>query len=350
MSSSTQNTTSFPQRPTMKQVAALAGVGIKTVSRVINAEAGVSAATHERVISAVRALNYQHDIYAGSLRRSDRRTLTLGLLVGSVANPFSGAVNRAVEDCAGQHGIAVLAVSLDDDAAREQELVTALLRRRADALILTTVTPNQSYLLPEMARGTPIIFVDREPAGVEADVVVSDNAKGAGDATRHLLERGHRRIAFLGDRSDIQTVRERRRGFFEALGELGVPTSRVIAMDNVEDEEKARSVVSDLLALADPPTAIFSSQNLITVGTIRALHERGAQHSVAHVGFDDLLLADMVEPAITVISQDPTRIGTIAAERALARLAGDTQPFHTYVVPTRLIVRGSGEISPGVRE
>ena len=350
MSNSMSSAAQISQRPTMKQVAALAGVGTKTVSRVINAEPGVSAAMYERVTTAVRALNYQHDIYAGSLRRSDRRTFTLGLLVGSVANPFSGAVNRAVEDRASQQGIAVLAVSLDDDAAREQGLVTALLRRRVDALILTTITPNQSYLLPEMARGTPIVFVDREPAGIEADVVVSDNANGASNATRHLLERGHRRIAFLGDRADIQTARERRRGFFDAVGELGVPTSQLIAVDNIEDEEKARSIVSELLSLADPPTAIFSGQNLITVGTIRALHEHGAQNTTAHVGFDDLLLADLVEPAITVISQDPARIGTIAAERALAQLAGDTQPFRTYAVPTRLIVRGSGEILPRVRD
>ncbi|HEY5320487.1 MAG TPA: LacI family DNA-binding transcriptional regulator [Galbitalea sp.] len=333
-------------RPTMRQVASLAGVGIKTVSRVINGEAGVSAATHARVTAAIEALNYQHDIYAGSLRRSDRRTLTIGLIVGNVANPFSGALNRAVEDSAARHGIAVLAVSLDDDASRERELVSALLRRRVDAVILTSVTSNQSYLLPEIAHGTPFVFVDREPVGVDADVVVSDNAVGAAAATRHLLDHGHRRIAFLGDRSDIQTSRERRRGFFEALGTVGIPTDTVIAIDDIDDESKARAAVVSLLDLADPPTAIFSGQNLITVGAIRALHERAAHTTTALVGFDDLLLADMLEPAITVVAQNPTEIGTIAAERALARLGGDEGAFQTYVVPTRLIIRGSGEITP----
>lgn len=330
----------------MRQVAALAGVGIKTVSRVVNGESGVSPETQERVSAAVQALNYQHDIYAGSLRRSDRRTLTLGLIVGNVANPFSGAVNRAVEERAAERGIAVLAVSLDDDARREKELVAALLRRRVDALILTTVTANQSYLLPDIAHGTPFVFVDRQPVGVEADVVVSDNLEGAAIATRHLLEHGHRRIAFLGDRSDIQTARQRREGFFTALGEVGVPTDQVIAIGDITDEIQARAVATSLLDLDDPPTAIFSAQNLITVGTIRALHERGVQKTTAHVGFDDLLLADMLEPAITVIAQDPTAIGTIAADCALARLDGDQRPFGTHVVPTRLIVRGSGEIAP----
>ncbi len=335
-------------RPTMRQVATLAGVGMKTVSRVVNGEPGVTAATHKRVTDAVRALNYQHDIYAGSLRRSDRRTLTIGLIVGSVANPFSGAVARAVEDRAAQRGIAVLAVSLDDDAAREQALVNDLLRRRVDAIIMTTITANQSYLAPEIARGTPFVFVDREPAGVDADVVVSDNALGAATATRHLLDGGHRRIAFLGDRSDIQTARERRRGFFDALGEWGVPTSQVIAISDLDDDARAQVAVASLLDLAEPPTAIFSAQNLITVGALRALHQRHKQSTIAHVGFDDLLLADLVEPAITVIAQDPTTIGTVAADQALARLDGDTSAFSTRVVPTRLIVRGSGEIPPGL--
>lgn len=333
-------------RPTMRQVAALAGVGMKTVSRVVNGEPGVAAATQERVTDAVRVLNYQHDIYAGSLRRADRRTLTLGLVVGSVANPFSGAVARAVEDRASRRGIAVLAVSLDDDPGRERALINDLLRRRVDAIITTTITANQSYLAPEIARGTPFVFVDREPVGVDADVVVSDNAFGAATATRHLLNGGHRRIAFLGDRSDIQTARERRRGFFDVLGEWGVPTSQVIAIGDLDDEARAQAAVNSLLDLAEPPTAIFSAQNLITVGTLRALHQRQLQSTIAHVGFDDLVLADVVEPAITVVAQDPTTIGTVAADRALARLDGDSEPFSTRVIPTRLLIRGSGEIAP----
>lgn len=334
------------QRPTMKQVAALAGVGIKTVSRVINHEDSVSPSTRARVDAAIQQLNFHPDINAGSLRRTDRRTLTLGLIVGNVANPFSGAVNRAVEDRAAERGIAVLAGSLDDDALREKALVGALLRRRVDALILTTVTNNQAYLVPEIAHGTPFVFVDREPVGVEADVVVSDNARGATIATEHLLTRGHRRIAFIGDRSDIQTSRERRRGFFDALGRAGIVTDEVIAIDGIDDEAKARTTATALLDLADPPTAIFSGQNLITIGTLRALRDRDRHRSTALIGFDDFLLADLLDPAVTVIAQDPSAIGRIAADRAFARLDGDVSPFTTTVIPTRLIVRGSGEISP----
>jgi LacI family transcriptional regulator len=334
------------QRATMRHVAALAGVGLKTVSRVINEEPNVSAATIERVMDAANRLNYQPNLHAGNLRRADRKTLTLGLIVGSVANPFAGALHRAVEDAARERGTAVFASSLDDDPLRERGIVDALLRRRVDGLILTTVTKSQSYLLPEQEHGTPLVFVDRTPIGIEADAVVSDNAEGAATATRHLLDYGHRRIAYVGDRHDIQTAGARKRGFLEQMAGAGIPTGELSIVEDLHDADSARIAVLELLDSVEPPTAIFSSQNLVTMGVIRALRERGLQHSVALVGFDDIVLADMIEPGITVVAQNPARIGAIAAARLFARLDGDDSPEETYVVPTRLIVRGSGEIRP----
>src|SRR6476619_7131317 len=132
-------------RPTMRHVAALAGVGIKTVSRVINDEPGVSDATREKVLSASRQLNYQLDMAAGSLRRAGRKTLSIGLLLPSVANPFSGEIHRAMEDALAARGIAVFAASLDDDAEREKAMVTAFLGRRVDGLVLTPIAKSQAY-------------------------------------------------------------------------------------------------------------------------------------------------------------------------------------------------------------
>jgi len=334
------------QRATMRHVAALAGVGLKTVSRVINEEPNVSAATIARVMDAAARLNYQPNLHAGTLRRSDKKTLTLGLIVGSVANPFAGALHRAVEDAARERGTAVFASSLDDDPLRERSIVDALLRRRVDGLILTTVTKSQSYLLPEQQHGTPLVFVDRTPVGIEADAVVSDNANGAATATRHLLENGHRRIAYFGDRHDIQTAGERKRGFLEELANAGVAASGLTIIEDLHNAESARAAVLHALDSPQPPTAIFSSQNLVTIGAIRALRERGLQRSVALVGFDDLVLSDMIEPAITVVAQNPAQIGALAAAKIFARLDGDEGPHETVVVPTQLIVRGSGEIPP----
>lgn len=333
-------------RPTMRHVAALAGVGVKTVSRVINGEPNVSAATIAKVLAAARTLDYQPDLHAGNLRRADGRTRTLGLLVGSVDNPFAGAVHRAVEDAALEHGVAVFASSLDDDPDREQEAVSAFLRRRVDGLILTTVSESQAYLAPELRRGTPVVFVDREPAGITSDAVVSDNADGAALATRHLLERGHRRLAYLGDRATIQTARERRRGFLDELGRAGVATRGVPVIEDLHDAEAARAATIALFDSPNPPTAIFSAQNLVTIGVIHGLRELGRHRDTAVVGFDDVPLGDLLEPGLTVIAQDPQQIGRIAAERVFARLGGDRSPAARTIVPTRLIERGSGELPP----
>ncbi|WP_457967937.1 LacI family transcriptional regulator [Arthrobacter sp. D1-29] len=330
----------------MRHVAALAGVGIKTVSRVMNDEPGVSEATRQRVLGASQQLNYQLDLAAGSLRRAGRQTLSIGLLLPSVANPFSSEIHRALEDALATRGIAVFAASLDDDAEREKSLVAAFLGRRVDGLVLTPIAKSQSYVIPEHSRDLPMVFIDREPVGIEADAVVTDNAVGAARAAAHLMAHGHTKLAYLGDRTDIQTARERRRGFLEELGRAGIPTSSVPVREGLHNEESARQAALEVMSGEDPPTAIFSSQNLVTFGAMRALKELGASRSTALVGFDDFTLADMMDPGITVIAQHPERIGKLAAERLLARIDGDDQPAQTYIVPTELIQRGSGELPP----
>ena len=332
-------------RATIRDVAALAGVGIKTVSRVINDEANVSAQMRERVQHAVVALNFQPNQGAGALRRSDQKTRTLGLLLDAVDNPFSASINRAVEAVASQRGTAVFAASFDDDPDRERALVQAFTRRRVDGLILTTISDDHGYLQAEREQGTPIVFVDRPPLGLLADAVLTDNEQAACTATEHLLRQGHRRIAHLGDELGISTARDRRQGFRRALGAAG-PGAQPLEVDGLRSEAEAEAAVRELLALAEPPTALFTSQNIVTLGAVRALHDLQRQHEVALVGFDDLPLADLLDPGVTVMAQDPKRMGTLAAERLFARLDGDAGSEETLVVPARLLVRGSGEIAP----
>lgn len=345
--------TSAPGRPrpraTIRDVAALAGVGIKTVSRVINDEANVSAQTRQRVERAIRALNFQPHQGAGALRRGDRKTNTVGLLLDAVDNPFSASINRAVEAVASERATAVFAASFDDDPERERRLVEAFTRRRVDGLILTTYSSDAGYLQGEREQGTPIVLVDRLPAGIVADAVVTDNYESAKAATRHLLQAGHRRIAHLGDELQISTARERRRGYDEAMAEAGLE-SLTLDIADLRTQDAAAAAVHALMTTSTPPTGLFTSQNMITIGAIRALHALGRQHEVAMIGFDDVLLADVINPGLTVMAQDPTKIGTLAATRLFARLDGDTSPATTQVVPTRLVVRGSGEIRPSVAE
>jgi LacI family transcriptional regulator len=211
------------------------------------------------------------------------------------------------------------------------------------------VRKNQSQLVAEQARGTVLVFVDREPAGIDADVVVTNNAEAAGEATAHLIEVGHRRLAYLGDRSELWTAQERRRGFLEQLGAVGIPTSGVPVIEDLHTEDAAYAAVIDLLEGANPPTALFTSQNLVTIGALRALRDRGLHRRVALVGFDDVPLGDMLEPGVTVVAQNPYEMGRIAALRAFSRMDGDHSPPSRVVVSSRLIPRGSGEIPPEER-
>lgn len=330
----------------MRDVARVAGVGIKTVSRVVNGEPNVAPATAERVRAAAAQLSYEPDLMAGNLRRADGRTRTLGLLVSSVANPFAGQVHRAVERVATAHGYAVFAASLEDDPAAELRAVTALARRRVDGFVVTPVRDDQSYLAVQVEHGAPVVCVDREPSGIDTDSIVTSNADGARDAVRHLTAHGHRRIAFLGDLERIQTARLRRDGYLAGLHDAGITPDPELVVLGLHDEASATAVVRRLLTRDDAPTAIFSGQNLLTLGTIRALQQLGRAHDVALVGFDDVEAGDLVDPRVTVVAQDADRIGQLAAERVFARLDGDAGPSRQLVVPTRLVVRGSGEI-PG---
>ncbi|HEY6683483.1 MAG TPA: LacI family DNA-binding transcriptional regulator [Propionibacteriaceae bacterium] len=332
-------------RATIRDVAALAGVGTKTVSRVINDEANVSPHTRARVQRAVTALNFKPNQGAGALRRGDRKTLTLGLLLDAVDNPFSALINRAVETVAYGRDTAVLAASSDNDPDRERIMVDAFTRRRVDGLILNTITEDQGYLQAEREQGTPLVFVDRPPMGLLADAVVTNNYEAAMEATQHLIRQGHRQIAHLGDEPAASTARGRLQGFTDAMAAAGLAAS-ARQVNALRSEQEAYAAVHGFMQLDDPPTALFSSHYLVTLGAIRALHDLQLAERIALIGFDDIVLADLVRPAISVMAHDPTQLGTLAAERIFARLDGDTSAVQTVVVAAKLIARGSGEIPP----
>jgi LacI family transcriptional regulator, galactose operon repressor len=328
----------------MRDVAALAGVSLKTVSRVINGVSTVDPALAARVRDASGKLGYRPNLTASSLRRSDGRTATIGMLVEDAANPFSGVLMRAVENVARDRGVLVLFGSLDEDAGREQELAGALIDRRVDGLLIVPAGRDHSYLLKERSAGTCMVFVDREPRLLDSDAVITDNRAGAVKAVNHLLDAGHRRIGYLGDRLSIATAAQRLDGYHHALEMARIAVDERIVWHEASSVEAAIEATTRMMAIADPPTALFTGQNLVTIGASRALRALDLQDRVAMVGFDDFPLADLLRPGITVIAQDVTAIGKLAAEILFRRLDGDRTPARTHVVPTRLITRGSGEI------
>jgi LacI family transcriptional regulator len=268
------------------------------------------------------------------------------VVLEDLANPFSAALHRSIEDVAVARGVLVLAGSSDEDEDRERRLVSAFASRRVDGLIIQPSSRDHSYLLHERRAGTAIVFVDRPPAFLDADTVLTDNAAGVRRGIRHLVAQGHRRIGYLGDLHTIVTAAERHRGYLEELAEQGIEIDERLVRLDLRGIEKAEAATMELLANPRPPTAIFAGQNLITIGTFRVLRRLELHRRIALIGFDDILLADLLEPGITVIAQDPAGIGRTAAEVLFRRLDGDRSPSEHPVVLTRMITRGSGEIAP----
>jgi LacI family transcriptional regulator len=334
----------LPGRATMRDVAALAGVSLKTVSRVVNGAPTVDADLAARVRRAASQLNYRHNMTASNLRRGDRRSFMIGLMLEDVSNPYSSSIYRAVENVARERGVGLLAGSVDEDPVRERELAATLVARRVDGLIVAPAGRDHSYLREEQEVGTAVVFVDRPPALLPADSVMADNKDGAIAAVRHLVGHGHRRIAFLGDLTSIATAHDRYAGYSETLRQAGLAEDPALVLHDLHTADAAENALIRLLNGPEPPSAVFSSQNLITMGTVRALRACGAQRRIALVGFDDLPLADLLDPPVTVVAQDVLAIGTLAARTLFRRIDGDTSQVRTHIVPTRLIERGSGEI------
>jgi LacI family transcriptional regulator len=330
----------------MKDVARVAGVSLATVSRVINGSGEVRPELVERVTDAIDLLGYRHNVTASTLRRADRQSASIGLIIEDVSNPFFASVHRGVEDVARVHRVLTFVGSSDEDEARERDLVEAFAARGVDGLVIVPCAGDQSYLLRDQQAGLALVFVDRPPQFLRGDTVTSDNRGGARAATEQLIGAGHQRIAFLGDRPAVFTATERLAGFHEALATAGVQRVPALERLGLANSERARDATLDLLRDSNPPTALFTAQNLITIGAIRALREVGGQRDIALVGFDDIVLGDLVEPGITVVAQDPYELGRNAGELLFQRLRGEASEPSTVVVPTQLIARGSGEILP----
>jgi LacI family transcriptional regulator len=335
-----------PRRPTMRDVAALAGVSLSTVSRVVSGSQQVDPALAAKVEKAVDMLGYRHNLAAGNLRRADGLSASIGLVFEDVSNPFFSAIHRGIEDAARSRSVLTFAGSSDEDPARERELTEAFLARRVDGLVIAPAAADHRYLARDVAAGMPLVFIDRPPRSIDADVVVSDNVGGARTAVAHLAARGHRRIAFLGDQPEIFTAAERLRGYREALAEHGCEDNDALIRHPAFRAVDAGATVRELLGRPNPPSALFTAQNLITVAALRTLHELGLQYTVALVGFDDIPLGELLQPGVTVVAQDPYALGRHAADLLFTRLDDDRGASRRQVLPTTLIVRGSGELPP----
>jgi LacI family transcriptional regulator len=330
----------------MNDVAALAGVSLKTVSRVINGETTVNPELASRVHAAAAELRYRPNFGASALRRNDRRSSTIGVLLPDLSNPLSATMLRAIEAVAATRGVSVLGGSLDESPEREHELTTSMSRHGVDGVIIAPASRDHHYLAMEQQAGTPYVFVDRPPQNLLADLVVSDSRAGSADAVRHLIKHGHRRIGFLGDSSSQFVAHERHQGYVHALTTAGISVDTSIEARELRTIEMAQGAVRTMLASKNPPTAFFASQNILAIGAVHAIREANAQHRVALISFEDFLLADLLDPGVSVVAYDVGALAAMAAQLLFERIDGQRPAPRHFVIPTTLIARGSGEIAP----
>jgi LacI family transcriptional regulator len=327
----------------MSDVARLAGVSIKTVSRVVNDEPAVHPETADRVLAAIEQLGFRRNLGARNLRRGST-TGTIGLVVEDVANPFYSELTRAVEKIAASFGRQVLTGSSDENPERERELTLEFCSRRVDGLLVVPAGLQHGYLVPEMRAGMPVVFIDRPAGDIVADTVLVDNIGGTVDAVAHLAAHGHRRIAFFGDSPGIFTAAERLRGFREGCARAGVAyDERLVVMETPTRQSVAQALRNVMSGPADA-TAIVAGNNRVTVHLLRALN--GARRRPAVIGFDDFELADLLDPPVSVIAHDVSALGEAAADLLFARLQGEQSTPRKVVLPVRLVARGSGEVPP----
>jgi len=329
-------------RPTMKDVATRAGVALKTVSRVVNDEPGVTPETASRVRNAINELGFRRNDSARLLRKG--QTASIGLIMEDIGDPFYSALSRAVEDVAHWNGSLLFTGSSDEDPQREQELVLALCARRVDGLIVIPASGDHRYLLPEIAAGVASVFVDRPAGMIDADAVLADNIGGTRAGVTHLIRQGHRRIGFIGDDPHIYTAAQRRQGYQGAMAAAGLETDPFWVSMAKPAPDGIRAALSRMLAGPSPITALFCGNNRVTVLALREIAASGRR--IALVGFDDFELADLLNPGVTVVAQNPAEMGRRAAELLFGRLAGTRGPAQYVELGTQLIVRGSGEIPP----
>jgi len=327
-----------PTRPTLADVATRAGVSLKTASRAVNGEYGVSKATSGKVLEAARELGFRPNHLARSLAAGGP-SAAVGLVISSVSDPFIAAVAGAVESVLAPRDLQLLSASHGDDAERQRRIVRTFVERRLDALIVIPAPGDAHYLQAEIDHGLVVVAIDRPLDGVEVDTAVVDNRAGAAEAVARLVARGHRRIAALGNNGRLWTLQERYAGYQDGLRAAGLPADDALVDLDCPDPAAAEQAVHRMLALPDPPTAVFAGQHMAGRGTVRAMSRAGVALDLAV--FDELVDTDLlITPPVVVVASGPDRLGHLAATMVMERLDGLDVPPRYEMLPPLFLDRG----------
>jgi LacI family transcriptional regulator len=329
---------------TMSDVAREAGVSISTVSHVVNGTRHVDPETHERVRGVIAQLGYRHNHLARAVARGGR-TQSVGVALSARSNPYFAEVVTAIDRAVTALGSTMLLGETGDDAGREYQLITSLLERRVDGIIVSLAPDALASTAPLLEQSsTPAVLIDRMPTGRRLDEIGTDNLEPTARLVDHLAQvHGHRRIALLSGLAGLTTTDERCAGYQEGLRRNGCDTDEALIASGQSSSTPAEEATERLLTLAEPPTAIIAANNGMTVGMLRHLKHRGVRvpEDIAVCGFDDFEWAELMASPLTCIDQDWTEIGRGAVALLEERLRDAGGPVRTRRVPTTLILRNS---------
>ncbi|AYJ50461.1 LacI family DNA-binding transcriptional regulator [Rhodococcus sp. P1Y] len=328
------------ERASIKDVAALAGVSFKTVSRVVNGVDTVLPELRERVEAAVQTLNYVPNSAARSLKSGSGNTI--GIVVDSIDDVFFASLVSAVEDRALEHGLAVIVGSTGFDPQRERDQLALLAGQHVRGIILAPVGDHSDFLVPRR-RTLPTVTIDRSITGF--DSVIVDDYGAARQAVEKLVESGHTSIALIGFDDRLQTARRRREAYLDVLKDNGVKSTASFVPQVSHSVGAVRAVIEKLLAAKRPPTALFVANARHATAVVSVLHAIG-RTEVAMVSFGNFSLADAVNPAVTCIDQDPYRIGNLAFDRLVRRFEDPYLEPEEQIAPTVLKERLSHALPP----
>jgi len=326
---------------TIKDVANKAGVSVATVSHVINDTRYVSSELTERVNEAMDEIGYHPNAVARSLKTN--KTQTIGLIASDLSNPFFSTLLRGVEDRALEEDYSVIVCNTDETLDKERLYIDVLTQQKIDGLLIAPTGKDDEDLLNLQERGVSIVFIDREIKGIEADAVLSDNVTGASTAIRHLVQLGHKRIGIILGLESVSTTRERLRGYKNVLKEKGIGYDPNLVKRGFSQVAGGIEATAELLDLSNSPSAIFSANNLMTIGAMKEIQRRGysCPGEISLVGFDDFEWASTFKPKLTTIAQAPYEIGKKATDALLNRIEGCSGEAKEVRIPTELKVRES---------
>jgi DNA-binding LacI/PurR family transcriptional regulator len=326
--------------PSIKDIARLARVSHSTVSRALQNSPLVNSDTAQRIRQIARDSGYRASAVARGLVM--RKTLTVGVVVTTIADPFVSEVVGGIEDFANDHGYSVFFANSHADPEREKRVAQAFAERRVDGILVTSSRVGSLYvpLLSELR--VPIVLINNQHPTSLTHAVVIENVEAGRAATEHLIGLGHRRIAYLGDRFGYASETERFTGYRQALEHAGLPFHPELVVHGDGKPEAAVPATESLLALPQRPTALFCYNDMSALGAFRAIRAAGLRvpHDISVVGFDDLFIASYTDPPLTTLRQPMHQMGRTAME-CLLKLMSAHQPPETIRVPAQLIVRES---------